>query len=316
MVSIKDVQASNSRIKSTFPSGLVAVFVGSTSGIGAYGLKEFTHRTHNPRIYFVGRSQESADRVLNDLKSLNPDGEYIFLKCDTSLLHNVDDLCRDIKSRESSINILFMSQGTLKFNAETTEGLDYLAAVTYFGRIRIISNLLPLLRAATGLRRVVSVFAGSFEGAVFPDHWDCRKVPMSKSRGHMTSMMTMAHLKLAEQAPEVSFVQNYPGAVSTNLLRGDEGIMMLLMAPIFPILTWIRVLPPVSKKECGERQTYYCTSAMYPAKYGEREQGVPLVDGVQIAPGVDGKVGSGVYSIFWNGEGGKQETEKWIKDFV
>ena len=151
---------------------------------------------------------------------------------------------------------------------------------------------------------------------MFPDSWDCRKVPMSKSRGHMTSMMTMAHLKLAEQAPEVSFVQNYPGAVSTNLLRGDEGIMMLLVAPIFPILTWLRVLPPVSRKECGERQAYYCTSSMYRARDGGGEQGIKLVDGVAVATGVDGKVGSGVYSVSWDGEGGKQKTEKWIGEFV
>ena len=117
MVAIKDVQVSNSQIKSTYPSGLVAVFVGSTSGIGEYALKEFAYRTHQPRIYFVGRSQESADKILSILKSLNPDGEYTFLKCDTSLLRNVDDLCRDIKKTESSINVLFMSQGTLKFNA-------------------------------------------------------------------------------------------------------------------------------------------------------------------------------------------------------
>jgi short-subunit dehydrogenase len=115
MVSIKDIQASNSQIKKTFPSGLVAVFVGGTAGIGSYALKEFAHRTSSPRIYFVGRSEESADRLLSELKSLNPGGKYVFLKCDTSVMRNVDDLCREIKSKESAINVLFMSQGTLKF---------------------------------------------------------------------------------------------------------------------------------------------------------------------------------------------------------
>jgi NAD(P)-dependent dehydrogenase (short-subunit alcohol dehydrogenase family) len=116
MVALKDVQASNSQIKSTWPSGLVAVFVGSTSGIGAYALKEFAHRASKPRIYFVGRSQEAADKLLVELKSLNPGGEYIFLKCDTSLMRNIDDLCLKIKAKETAINVLFMSQGTLKFS--------------------------------------------------------------------------------------------------------------------------------------------------------------------------------------------------------
>ncbi|OIW32954.1 NAD(P)-binding protein [Coniochaeta ligniaria NRRL 30616] len=315
MVAFTAIQESNSRVKSTFPSGLVAVFVGGTAGIGAFALKEFAHRAAKPRIYFIGRSQEAADKLLIELKSLNPGGEYIFRKCDTSLMRNIDDLCREIKSKETAINVLFMSQGTLKFGDTTSEGLHYVAAVTYYGRVRFMLNLLPLLRAATGLRRVVSVFAGTFEGPVFPDDWQARSVPMSKSRGHMTSMITMAHLKLAEQAPEVAFVQNYPGAVKTSLLRGDEGFAMQIMAVVFPVLRLMRVFPPVSAQECGERQTYYCTSGMYPAAHsGKGVAGVPLVDGVNVAPGVDGKIGSGVYSVEWDGEGGKRETEKFIRE--
>lgn len=197
----------------------------------------------------------------------------------------------------------------------TAEGLPYIAALTYYGRVRFMVNLLPLLRAATGLRRVVSVFAGTFEGPVFPDDWQGRNVPMSKGRGHVTSMITMAHLKLAEQAPEVSFLQNYPGAVKTNILRGDEGLGMLLMAPVFVLLRLVHVLPPVSQQECGERQTYYCTSGMYPAAQdGDGAGGVPLPDGLEIARGVDGKTGSGVYSVSWDGEVGKSKVEKIIRE--
>lgn len=132
----------------------------------------------------------------------------------------------------------------------------------------------------------------------------------------MTSMITLAHQKLAGQVPEVSFVQNYPGAVKTGLLRGDEGLALRLSAWVFPLLMWLHVLPPVSSAECGERQAYYCTSATYPAARGGGgvDDGVPLVEGVGVAPGVDGKLGSGVYSVFWDGEGGMHETEKYIRE--
>lgn len=33
-------------------------------------------------------------------------------------------------------------------------------ALTYYGRLRFVDNLTPLLRNATGLRRVVSAFTG------------------------------------------------------------------------------------------------------------------------------------------------------------
>lgn len=115
MVSLLDVQSSNSRIASVLPPGLVAVFVGATSGIGETSLKQFAKHARQPRVYFVGRSQEAGDRITGECKALNSEGKYIFVKADTSLIHNVDDVCRDIKNKEKTINLLFLSTGTFKF---------------------------------------------------------------------------------------------------------------------------------------------------------------------------------------------------------
>ena len=113
MVSLTDIQASNAQIASALPTGLVAVFVGATSGIGEYALKHFTKYARGPRIYFVGRSQEAGDRITAECKALNAQGEFIFIKADVSLMKAVDDVCRDIKSKETAINLLFLTQGSL-----------------------------------------------------------------------------------------------------------------------------------------------------------------------------------------------------------
>lgn len=113
MVSLKDVQSSNSRIASALPAGLVSVFVGATSGIGETALKQFAKHARQPRVYFIGRSQEAGSRIAAECKALNSEGEYIFIKADTSLIRTVDDVCQDIKAKEKSINILFLSTGTL-----------------------------------------------------------------------------------------------------------------------------------------------------------------------------------------------------------
>lgn len=115
MVSLLDVQSSNSRIASVLPPGLVAVFVGATSGIGETSLKQFAKHARQPRVYFVGRSQEAGDRITGECKALNSEGKYIFVKADTSLIRNVDDVCRDIKNKEKTVNLLFLSTGTFKF---------------------------------------------------------------------------------------------------------------------------------------------------------------------------------------------------------
>lgn len=116
MVPLPEVQTSNSRIASALPPNLVTIFVGGTNGIGETTLKQFAKHALKPRIYCIGRSQEAWDRIAAECKALNPDGEYIFIKADTSLIRNVDDVCRDIKAKEKAVNLLFLSTGTLNFS--------------------------------------------------------------------------------------------------------------------------------------------------------------------------------------------------------
>lgn len=113
MVSLTEVQSSNSFIPSVLPPGLVAVFVGATSGIGETTLKQFAKYTRQARVYFIGRSQEAGDRITAECKELNKEGEYAFIRADVSLIKVVDDICRDIKSKEQAINLLFQCQGTM-----------------------------------------------------------------------------------------------------------------------------------------------------------------------------------------------------------
>ncbi|KAJ5959463.1 Short-chain dehydrogenase/reductase SDR [Penicillium vulpinum] len=303
MVSLPDVQSSNSQIANTLPAGLVAVFVGATSGIGEAALKEFARSARSPRAYFIGRSQEAAAHITAECRQLNPEGEFIFIKADVSLIRNVDVVCREIQSKEKSINILFLSCGTSRFGEDTSEGLHIITATGYYARTRFIINLLPNLKQATSLRRVVSVLAGSQEGPIDVTDFQAKKMSMLNIRGHMVSMTDMTLETLAEQAPEVTFINDYPGPVKTGIGRESNtfltrlmGIMLIFIGPFIYI--------PI--RESGERHLFFATSAKYPPRIHldevEVSSGVPLSEGVEVASGTDGKVGSGVYSIHWRGE--------------
>lgn len=115
MVPFPEILQSNPRISSELRTRLVAVYIGATSSIGELSVKGFAKNVLEPRIYIIGRSQESADRKIAECQSLNPQGEYFFLKPDTNLIKNVDEVCREIKSKEKSINVLFKSMGSLLF---------------------------------------------------------------------------------------------------------------------------------------------------------------------------------------------------------
>lgn len=166
------------------------------------------------------------------------------------------------------------------------------------------ANLLPLLQRAKGLRRVVSSLTGAHDGKFYEDDWQAKggKIPFSAMRGHSATMMTLGLEALQQKAPNVSFVHNFPGSVKTNIIRGDEGFMMQVVNFVSKgVLTFTGVPLP----EVGERHTFYCTSAKYPPREavgGCNSAGAPLLAGVAVAEGIDGKMGSGVYTIDAQGE--------------
>ena len=126
--------------------------------------------------------------------------------------------------------------------------------------------------------------------------------------------MTLGLEAVAKTAPEVSFVHDDPGAVQTPLLSHVEGLLGVLMRTyIYLAGYWICV--PL--EECGERQLYLATSARYPPARGgsDGEAGVALGDGVGVARGTAGGIGSGVYSVEWDGMSASPTEEKLLAGY-
>ena len=118
MVELDKVRSSNEQIATALSPGLVAVYVGATSGIGELAMKGLVKHSVQPRVYFVGRSQKAADRIVSELKTLNSGGEYIFIQEDVSLIAGVDKVCQQIKARETAINLLVQSQGSFDLSTD------------------------------------------------------------------------------------------------------------------------------------------------------------------------------------------------------
>lgn len=126
--------------------------------------------------------------------------------------------------------------------------------------------------------------------------------------------MTLGLEALAKMAPSVSFVHDDPGAVRTPLLSHVEGMLGVIMRTyIYLAGYWICV--PL--EECGERQLYLATSARYPAASGGSDggSGVALGDGVDVARGTTGEIGSGIYSVDWDGTSASPTVEKLLAGY-
>ncbi|KAK0367450.1 hypothetical protein CLIM01_15193, partial [Colletotrichum limetticola] len=174
MVSFHVVNQSNALVAS-LPKGLVAVFIGATSGIGKSTLQHLAQHARSPHIYTVARPQTVAshETFLASLRaSINPDASYTLLPADHALISDIDAAMETILQRETKVDILFLSAGFIAFEGRqnTVEGLDPSMSTRYYTRLRAVQRLLPLLHKAAR-PRVVSVLAAGLEGPM-PDEED------------------------------------------------------------------------------------------------------------------------------------------------
>lgn len=260
MVSIKEVRSSNAALKKNHES-LTAVFAGATAGIGLATLKEFAKSIPIPTAIIVGRSRQKFEPELQNLKNINPNGEYTFIEADVSLIKNIDAVCKQIKKQVSTLDLLFVSQGYVSFagRENNADGLDNSISLRYYGRVRFTQNLLPIMSAHG---RAISVLAGSKEGKIFEDDLDLeRNYTTMNAMGHFAALHTLSYDKLAEQNPERGFVHVYPGLVNTGILgKSATGILGFFFTYVLqPLLSPFATSPGQS----GELMLYLGTSEQY-----------------------------------------------------
>lgn len=186
-----------------------------------------------------------------------------------------------------------------------------MTALVYYSRTRFMTNLLPLLQRASVLRRVVTVGGGGLEGPLDPSDLPALSVPWHALRGHLSTLLSLGLEAVAKTAPDVSFVHDYPGTVDTPLASHMKGMIGVIIRTYIRLLgRWVCV--PI--EECGERHLYLATSARYPplSRGTERDSAVPLGDGLDVARGTTGEVGSGVYSVGWDGESSSPAVRKML----
>ena len=89
-------------------------------------------------------------------------------------------------------------------------------------------------------------------------------------------------------------------------MEGWQGVLM--RAWVFVVGYWKSV--PV--EECGERHLFLATSARFKPRNGDGNSsgGVPVAEGIEVARGTNSEVGSGVYSVRWDGTSASHAVEE------
>ncbi|MCJ1248159.1 hypothetical protein MMC30_005376 [Trapelia coarctata] len=271
MVKATTIRQCNARFASEHHTGLVCVFAGATSGIGASTLERMALMLQTPTFYVLGRSAARFANQRAKLESLNPSCKVVFIEAEVSLLSEVDAACEQITAAEQKVDCLYMSPGLIPLNGPqyTKEGLETCFAVSYYSRMRLTWNLLPLLRQSPR-PRVLSVLSGGREKRMrdedigLEQHWAPRAVI-----NHTTTMTSLALEHLAENDKRITFLHAFPGLVRTDIFARltapeSSGVRWrLLLAIIRGLVAVVVLLFGVSAEDSGERQAFHLTSDRY-----------------------------------------------------
>lgn len=130
--------------------------------------------------------------------------------------------------------------------------------------------------------------------------------------GQKASITTLSLEAQHQVAPEVSFIHNFPGAVVSGIARGNIGPFMRFLKTVW---AWLGPLVHIPLEEAGDRHLFLCTSARFPAGPNDATAGVPPPEGLDVATGIDGEVGSGVYSINEKGDSSGANVEHLMTQF-
>lgn len=268
--------------------GLVCVFVGATSGIGASTLETMVRKLQKSTFYVLGRSVSRFADQLAKLESLNSSCKIVFMQAEVSLLSAVDAACKQISASEQKLDYLYMSPGLIPLNGsqctclrsaelavadavalDTKEGLESCFVVSYYARVRLVCNLLPLLRQSPR-PRVLSVLNGGKEKAIHEQDigLDERWSPISVIN-HTTTMTTLVFEHLAEENRRIAFLHSSPGLVKTDIFARltppeSSGLLWrVTLASIRGFVAIVMLCVGMEVEESGERQAFHLTTDRY-----------------------------------------------------
>lgn len=151
------------------------------------------------------------------------------------------------------------------------------------------------------------VFGSGFEGPIATDDFEGRTLSFIRGRDSAASMISLSVDKLAQEAPEVSWIHDHPGLVESGLWQGITGVLGVLVRAAFFVAGRLVYTRP---EECGERQMFMATSARFPpassSSSSQAEKGFSVASNgdAKVGPvmAINGRVGGGSYTVTDSGD--------------
>lgn len=136
----------------------VILVTGGTNGLGRESVTAFA--AHEPAcIYFTGRSQASADKLIQEVNSKFPTVAIDFVSCDLASFESIQNAIRGLLKKTRRLDIVLANAGVMALpHGQTKDGYEIQFGTNHMGHALLIKLLTPLMDAtarATGDVRIV-----------------------------------------------------------------------------------------------------------------------------------------------------------------
>jgi NAD(P)-dependent dehydrogenase (short-subunit alcohol dehydrogenase family) len=217
------------------------IFVtGGTAGLGRETILSLA--IHNPaHIYFSGRSQSSADKLIAEVREAQRDAAQqvplTFIRIDLASMSSIKAGAADFLARETRLDLFFANAGVMALPPGLTQdGYEVQFGTNHLGHAALVKLLLPTMeRTAAGGEggRDVRIIWNTSLGYKFASgiNFSSLKTPQNNlSPIHALSdwfrygQSKLANLlyarKIAKRHPSVVSVAIHPGTAFTGLVTG------------------------------------------------------------------------------------------------
>lgn len=198
------------------------LITGSTDGIGRETAKELAEK--GQRIIIHGRSQSKAQKVKEELNSINPEVEHKIAVADLESQQQVLDLSNRLREEENKIDVLINNAGIYQNSLEFSQDqLEKTIAVNYHSQFILTLLLMQLLENSAD-PRIINLSSMVHSKDLDPEKiWDPTNFSGSQAYSDSKLAMILFTFKLDKILDDISVNCLHPGVINTKLLRQGWG---------------------------------------------------------------------------------------------
>lgn len=215
-------------------TGKIIAVTGSTGCIAKFLINTLARL--NANLILINRNKEKTNKQISEIKSINPNIEVEFVKCDLENFVSVINAVEILKQKK--IDVLFLAAGAYNIpRFKTTLNYDNVFQINFLSQYYIARELLNTLKTSNGKIVVTSSIAHNYSKIDTNDIDFSLRKQHSKVYGNAKRFLTFSLMELCKNE-NVCLSIVHPGITLTEMTnhypKAINWLVKIIIGTIFP----------------------------------------------------------------------------------